>query len=212
VQRQILAHGEVRHARLGVAIQDVDQTLAEAFKLPRPAGALVSDVKKGGAADRAGLLSGDIVLAIDGKPIEASADLPAFVALAQPGDTVRLDVWRLGAHRELQTILDSVKVDKPIARGARVDRAADPGRLGLALRALAPEERQAGAPQGLMVEGVSGPAERAGVQAGDLLLAIDGKPVATVEQVRGAVDPAHRSAALLVQRGGERLYVPLRLG
>jgi serine protease Do len=62
-----------------------------------------------------------------------------------------------------------------------------------------------------MIEGVTGPAERAGVQAGDVLLAIDGKPVSTVEQARAAVDPARRSAALLVQRGADRIYVPLRL-
>jgi serine protease Do len=212
VQQQILASGEVKHARLGVAIQEVDQTLAEAFKLPRPAGALVSDVKKGSAADRAGILSGDVVLAVNGKPVDASGDLPAMVGLAQPGDKVTLDVWRQGAHREIQASLDSFKSDSPTAKASRADQKADKGRLGLALRPLAPEEKAAGASAGLMIEGVSGPAERAGVQAGDLLLAIDGKPISTVEQARAAVDPARRSAALLVQRGGERIYVPLRLG
>jgi serine protease Do len=215
VQKQILATGQVKHARLGVSIQEVDQTLAEAFKLPRPAGALVSDVKKGSAADRAGLLSGDVVLAVNGKAIDASGDLPAIVGLAQPGDKVKLDVWRQGAHRELTASLDSFKTDTQVAKATRADRKADKGRLGLALRPLAPEERAAGAgggaDGGLMIEGVTGPAERAGVQAGDVLLAIDGKPVSTVEQARAAVDPARRSAALLVQRGADRIYVPLRL-
>jgi serine protease Do len=212
VEQQILAHGEVKHARLGVSIQEVDQTLAEAFKLPRPAGALVSDVKKGSAADRAGMLSGDVVLSVNGRPVDASGDLPAIVGLAQPGDKVRLDVWRQGAHREILASLDSFKSDTTVAKASRSDQKADKGRLGLALRQLAPEEKAAGASDGLMIEGVSGPAERAGVQPGDVLLAIDGKPIATIEQARSAVDPARRSAALLVQRGGDRIYVPLRLG
>ncbi len=212
VQQQILANGEVRHARLGVSIQEVDQTLAEAFKLPRPAGALVADVTKGSAADRAGLLSGDVVVSIDGKPIEASGDLPAIVGLAQPGQKVTLGVWRQGSPRELHATLDGFKPDKAIAKATRSDRQVDKGRLGLALRPLAPEEKAAGAADGMMIEGVSGPAERAGVVAGDVLLAIDGKPVNSIAQVRAAVDPARRSAALLVQRGGDRLYVPLRLG
>jgi serine protease Do len=214
VQQQILAHGEVRHARLGVSIQEVDQTLAEAFKLPRPAGALVSDVKKGSAAERAGVLSGDVVLAINGKPVEASGDLPAAVGLAMPGDKITLDVWRQGAHRELHASLDNMKGDPVVSKVSRAEHTskAAQGRLGLALRALAPEEKKAGATAGLMIEGVSGAAERAGVLPGDLLLAIDGKPVSSVEQARAAVDPARRSAALLVQRGDNRIYVPLRLG
>ncbi|MEY4749216.1 MAG: hypothetical protein RIQ60_1430 [Pseudomonadota bacterium] len=217
VQRQILASGTVRHARLGVSIQEVDQTLAESFRLPRPAGALVSEVKPGSAAERAGMKSGDVVLALNGKPIDASGDLPAAVGLALPGDRVTLDVWRDGAHRDLHATLDDLKADTVSASnsGNKADRnnkRAAQGRLGLALRPLAPEERKAGASGGLVIEGVSGAAERAGVQAGDRLLAIDGKPVDTVEQARAAVDPARRSAALLVQRGANRIYVPLRLG
>ena len=65
IEQQILSTGQVRHARLGVAVQEVNQTLAEAFKLDKPAGALVDDVEKGSAAERAGLESGDVVLAVE---------------------------------------------------------------------------------------------------------------------------------------------------
>ena len=87
------------------------------------------------------------------------------------------------------------------------------GRLGLALRPLLPEEqREFGLAAGLLIESVSGAAERAGVQSGDLLLAIDGHPVATVAQANGAAGRSDKALALLVQRGGKKLYVPLRLG
>jgi len=85
IAAEILAIGKVRHARLGVAIQEVDQTLAVAFKLDKPAGALVTDVSKGSAAEKAGLVSGDVIVGSNGRTVDVSGDLPAAVGLAQPG-------------------------------------------------------------------------------------------------------------------------------
>jgi serine protease Do len=213
IEQQILATGQVRHARLGVAVQEVNQTLAEAFRLDKPAGALIGDVDKGSAADRAGLQSGDVVLAINGRPVDLSSDLPAVVALAQPGDTIELDVWRQGAHRAVQARLDDAKAPaQRSAVAAAAPQAAPKGRLGLALRPLNPEEmRAAGVASGFVIEGVAGPAARAGVQPGDLLLAIDGQPVTSLAQLGVAANWTGRSVAILVQRGAMKLYVPLRL-
>lgn len=214
IEQQILSTGKVRHAKLGVGIQDVNQTLAEAFKLDKPAGALVSEVVKGSAADRAGIESGDVVLAINGRAVDLSGDLPAIVGLAQPGDQVAIDLWHRGARRTVQARLDDAEArDAGKADGGSAVAKGPHGPLGLALRALQPgEPRAAGTAGGLVIEGVSGPAERAGVQAGDLLLAIDGQPVATVEQAGAAAGRSAKAVALLVQRGGVKLYVPLRLG
>ena len=86
------------------------------------------------------------------------------------------------------------------------------GRMGLALRALsADEKRMSGLESGLVVEGVSGPAARAGVQPGDLLLAIDGQPVNNLAQAGAASTGAGKSVAVLLQRGDAKIYVPLRL-
>jgi serine protease Do len=211
VEQQILSTGQVRHAKLGVSIQDMNQTLAESFRLRKPAGALVCDVDQGGAAERAGLRSGDVVLAVGGRAIDLAGDLPAMVTMAQPGDQIELAVWRDGAPLSLHVRLDDSKPHAVAAANAPAPQVN--GRLGLALRPLLPQEqREFGLAAGLLIESVSGAAERAGVQSGDLLLAIDGHPVATVAQANGAAGRSDKALALLVQRGGKKLYVPLRLG
>ncbi len=214
IAQEILATGKAHHARLGVSIQEVNQPLAEAFKLDRPAGALVTDVSKGSAAERAGLVSGDVVLAANGRTVNLSGDLPAIVGLALPGDAIELTVWHLGARVKRRAQLDDANARLP---GATADAAAPSpkvptGRLGLSLRALqADEMRVSGITAGLVVDGVAGAAARAGLQVGDLLLAIDGRAVTSPEQATGLVAKSDKAAAVLVQRGGTKLYVALRL-
>ncbi len=209
VKDQIVAHGKVEHARLGVTVQEVNQAFADSFKLPRPAGALVSSVEDGGPAARAGLKAGDVVIAVDGQPVVASGDLPARLALARPGDRVKLDVWRGGKAESLTAELGGTQ-----AKGATVAAAAgEHGKLGLALRPLQPDERaDAKVDGGLLVQQASGAAARAGVQAGDVIVSVNGQPVRDVAQVRGLVAKADKSVALLIQRQGQQLFVPVRVG
>jgi serine protease Do len=214
IQQQIVATGRASHGQLGVSVQEVDQTLADAFRLPRPVGALISDVRPGSAGASAGLLAGDVVLAVDGKPINASGDLGAVVTMAAPGARMAIQLWRNGQPLHVVATLGDADqvVREPVAAATPAPTA---GQLGLALRPLQPGERHAlGSAAGMMVEGVSGPAAGAGMQPGDVLLAINGQPVGSIEQARAAVAGAgaSRSVALLVQRGLEKLFVPIRLG
>jgi serine protease Do len=210
IKDQIVAHGKVEHARLGVAVQEVNQSLADSFGLERPEGALVANVERGSAADRAGLQAGDVIRAANGRPIVASGDLPAIVGLSQPGDRLSLDVWRQG--KPLKLIAELTRTgDKVAAAGARSE--AEGGRVGLALRPLDPQERrEAGVRAGVVVEDVAGPAEAAGVEPGDIVLAVNGTPVSTVDQVRAAMAKSQKSVALLIQRGEDKIFVPIRLG
>ena len=212
IQQEIVAHGKVEHARLGVMVQEVNQALADSFTLDRPEGALVASVEKGGPADRAGLQSGDIIRNVNGQPIISSGDLPAIISLASPGDVLRMKIWRQGKAQELSAKLGSANDQgTPVARSN--DASAGQGKLGLALRPLQPQERQeAGADYGLAIEDARGPAAMAGVQAGDLLLAINGTPVRNIEQVREMVAKSNQSVALLLQRGDEKIFIPVRLG
>ena len=211
VQQQIVATGKVEHARLGVAVQEVNQSFADSFKLDKPEGALVSMVEKGGPADKAGLQPGDVIRKVDGKPIVSSGDLPALISLNAPGDNVKLDVWRQGAAKSLTATL--VNADSKAEKVAVSKDKPAQGRLGLALRPLQPDEQQqSGIATGLLIQQASGPAALAGVQSGDVLLSINGTPVKTIEQVRAAVGKSDKSVALLIQRGESKIFVPVNLG
>lgn len=212
IERQVLDNGKVRHARLGVSVQEVNQTLAESFKLPRPEGALVANVDPNSPAGKAGIQAGDVVLSVNGTPIVDSVDLPAIVGLALPGDKLNLQLWRQGSQVSVNATLADAKPDTKVAK-AESEATAPRGRLGLALRPLQPEEkRESGLAGGLVIEGVTGASERAGIQPGDVLLAVNGKPVSTVSDAREAASKSEKSAALLVQRGEIKIYVPVRLG
>jgi len=210
IKDQIVATGHANHARLGVAIQEVNQALADSFKLDRPEGALVSNVEPGSPAEKAGLRTGDVIRKVDGQVIRGAGDLPALIGQSAPGERVALEVWRDGRAQELEARLGNAS-DK--AQKLASQDAAGKGKLGLALRPLQPQEqRQAKVEGGLLVEQASGAAALAGVQPGDLLIGIDGKPVQSVEQVREVVAKSGKSVALLIQRDGNKIFMPVRIG
>jgi serine protease Do len=211
IEKQIVTQGHATHPRLGVMIQDLNAGLADSFGLKTPAGALLSRVVPGSAAARAGLQQGDVILRANGQAITDSGDLPALVDRASPGDKLALEVWRNGAVRQVAATLGEAT---PVASGdASGPARVKPDRLGLAVRPLTAEERMgAGAGGGLMIEDASGPAARAGIQPGDIVLAVNGVPVKSAEVLRGLLGKSKGVVALLVQRGDAAVYVPLQIG
>lgn len=211
IKDQIVATGKVQHAKLGVSLQDVGQSFADAFKLQSPDGALVANVERGSAADKAGLKAGDVIRKVNGQSLISGGDLSAIVAIAKPGDKLALDVWRDGKEMQVTATLASTKAD-PASRDnlAGIDGGA---KLGLALRPLDPAERsQVGVAAGLVVEDAGGAAAVAGVQPGDVVLAVNGRQVSSVAQVRDVVKKSAKSVALLVQRGDEKIFIPVPIG
>ncbi len=210
VKDQLVKHGKVTRGRIGITVQDVNATLAESFGLDRPRGALVSAVESGGAGEKGGLQVGDIILKYGDKAIDRSADLPILVADTPAGRASAVEVWRSRGAKVL-TIAPSAGKDEKVAV-ADTDKVAH-GRLGVAVRPLAPDERRENAGKGgLVVEQVSGAAARAGIQRGDVLLSFNGTPLKSAEDLRTLVGKAGRSAALLVQRENAQLFVPVELG
>ncbi len=210
VQAQLVAHGKVTRGRLGVTIQNVNQALAQSFGLDKPQGALVSSVEPGSAADKAGLKTGDVIVGIDGKDVVNSTDLPAAVAEKAPGTPVKLSIVRKGERKEIAASLGTAPDDK-LAAGDSPTQAH--GRLGLAVRALTPEEKKAaGTVGGVVVEQAGGAAAKAGIQAGDVILAINDTPVTSVAQLQALAAKAGKTVALLVQREDAKIFVPLNLG
>ncbi len=215
VRDQIVATGRAQHARLGVSVQDLTQPLAESFGLQRPDGALVAAVDPKSPAAGAGLKSGDVILRIGGEPIVQAGSLSARIAQSMPGDKIQLSVWRGQKQLDLAATLGRAG-DNGAATAAADgagDEASGGARLGLALRPLSRDERnQAQIEQGLVVEGVQGAAARAGLQQGDVVMAINGQPVDSVDSLKRVLAAKPKSVALLVWREGERLFVPVPLG
>jgi serine protease Do len=213
IKDQIVTTGKVQHAKLGIVIQEVNQAFADSFNLATPEGALVSNIERGGAADKAGLKSGDVIRKLNGQPIVASGDLPAMMSTSKPGDRVVLDVWRDGKIVQIPAKLGNASDKVAAAEPEAVETANAGSKLGLSLRPLEPiEKRQSGIAAGLVIEDAGGAAAVAGVEPGDVLLSINGRPVSSVAQVRDVVGKSTKSVALLIQRGSDKIFIPVRIG
>jgi serine protease Do len=211
VKNQLLTKGKVARSRIGVAVQEVNQQLAQTFGLGTPHGALISAVEPKSPGEKAGLQPGDVITSVDGHYIDHSFDLPTVIAEIPPGNEAHISIWhdRKASVVNVKTVLLE---DEPaaVARNASEDGG---GKLGLAVRPLAPSEQQELHTKGrLLVEDVSGPALAAGLQAGDVVLGVNGAGVASVADLKREVARAGHSVALLIQREDAQIYVPVDIG
>jgi serine protease Do len=210
IGKQLAATGSVQRGWIGATIQDVTQPLADAFGLKKPGGALISGVEKEGPAAKAGLQPGDVILKVGDTSLNRSGELPPRIADIAPGTRTTLHVWRQGETKQIAIEIGE-KAATPAAQTA--DAPAAKGKLGLAVRPLSPDEaRSINERGGLIVEQVSGPAARAGVEPGDVVLSLNGETVRTVDDLRALAAKARDHAALLILRDDARLFVPLDLG
>ena len=219
VAREILPQlretGHVVRGWLGLQIQNVDEDLARSLKLKETRGALVSDVTAGSPAEKAGLKPGDVVVSLDGQPIEDGSDLSRRVASRGPDGEVSLEVVRDGSEKTMEATLGTFPDE---AADAETSSGTDHGYLGIAAQSLTPDLAQSlGIPpetRGVAVVGVEpgGRAEAAGIREGDVIVSVDGQPVTDTASLRAAVDQA-RSAELMrlrVRRGRGYLFVVVR--
>jgi serine protease Do len=214
VQQQLVSTGKVTRSRIGVSIQDVDAQLADSFGLDRPRGALVGMVEEDGPGHKAGIKAGDVILKVDGKTIETSAQVPVLVSNAKPGEKLEIEVWRDGATQRLTARTEEIpQQGERVATRAGDGDAASTSKLGLAVRPLAPEEKRAAETAGsLVVEDVTGPAAQAGVQAGDIILGVNGTPVKSLQDLQAAAKKGGKVVALLIERENAQIFVPVRVG
>jgi serine protease DegQ len=203
VMTQILEHGEVRRGQLGLNAQDLTPELAEALGADGVRGALVSSVASGSSADQAGVETGDIVIAMDGRRVASSADLRNRIGLAPIGTTVQLRVLRNGRELELSA---------KIAEAPQASAISLPRRLqGATLRDLTPEEAALGL-SGVVVSEVApgSPAEAAGMLAGDLIVAMNRSPVGSAQDLSSSLSKQSGTFALQIIRRGAPLILFLR--
>jgi len=214
VADQLQSHGKVTRGRMGVQIQQLSQGLAKSFGMTDAKGALVASVEPGSPADKAGFKSGDVIVEFDGKPVTDSRDLPRMVAMTKPGTDAKVKIYRQGEEKTLTVAVGEMQPEKT-ARAGRSDAAPETGKLGLAVQDLTPEQKeQLEVKGGVVVGGVQGAAAKAGIQEGDVVLAINGESIQSVKQFKQLVDkaPQGKPLALLIQRGENRLYVPVTVG
>lgn len=211
VMTQLIEHGEVRRGLLGVTVQPLTAELARSLKIGEPRGVLVNAVASGGAADRAGIRQGDVIVALDGKPISDGNALRNAIAAREPNKSVDVTVFREGRESTFSAVLG--ESERPQARKFERGGAAEPGgRYGLALRPVPPQvarelELEKG---GVMVEDVDpeSVAAQAGVVAGDVIVEVNRKSVETPGDVRQTLAAdTERPALLLVRRGRSQLFL-----
>lgn len=207
---QLRDHGSVQRGWLGVGYENVSQSLAEAFNLETPHGALVNRVIEGSPAQRAGLQTGDIVVSIDGQDVRTGADLPYFVGLLMPGAVVNLELIRAGATLELPVTLDALD-----SQALSIEEAApEPNRIGLIVRELDEAELQEyGLESGVMVESAEGAAADARIQPGDIIISINGQDISSQAELGElALElPLDRAIPVLVVRGEAQNFFTLRI-
>jgi serine protease Do len=215
VMDQLVAGGRVRRGQLGVVVQGMTSDLAAGLGLNQTTGALVSDVTEGGAADKAGLERGDVILSYQGRPVVDTNTLRNEIAATKPGTAVTLEVLRDGKKSEMRATLGELAA--AATEDVRTEGRSGEARFGLALQPLTPDlADQLDLPRnasGVVIADVdpSGRAASAGLREGDVIQQVNGRSVRTPAEVKSALDAStDRPAVLLIAREGRTFFVPLR--
>ncbi|ODU10733.1 MAG: serine peptidase [Rubrivivax sp. SCN 71-131] len=215
VSDQLRASGRVVRGRIGVQIGAVTKEVAEAIGLGKPVGALVQAVEPGQAAEKGGVEAGDIIVKVDGKPLEKSSDLPRIIGNTKPGSRITLQVFRRGGTRDLALTVGEFEAERTAQRAPDEPGTAPATRsaLGLTVSDLGEaQKKELRLRGGVRVDAVEGAAARAGVREGDVILAVNNADVADARQfeaVTGKLDKA-RAVSLLVRRGDAVNYLVIR--
>jgi serine protease Do len=221
VVAQLKDHGAVTRGWIGVQIQPVTAEIAESLGLKKAEGALVAEPQPNSPAASAGIQSGDVIVAVDGKPVRDARDLAKRISAMAPGTSVKLTILRKGEEKAMALTLGELPKERQARNNAPDERERDSGttqfsRLGLT---LAPASKVAGSgSEGVVVTAVDpdGPAADRGFKTGDVILDVGGKTVSTPADVRKALGDARtegkRSVLLRVKSGESTRFVALSLG
>lgn len=205
VTDHIVAYGEVRRGRIGVAVQDLTPDIALALKLDKTQGALVTRVEPGSPAEKAGLKEGDVVTSIAGRPVRSGADLRNRIGLLRVGDKVELAVSRDKAFKTV-TVQVAKKEPQVAARAGEIT----PRLAGASFNAIQPSSTQPQRLRGIEVATVDrdSAAWQAGLRPGDVVTAVNREPVTTIDGFSRSVRAAAQGPiALNLIRGDSRMVL-----
>lgn len=213
---QLRTTGHVSRGWLGILIQDVTRELAESFGMKRPVGALVARVLPDSPAEKAGIQVGDIIIEYEGRAVESSSTLPPMVGQTRVGSQATVKVMRDGKEVKLKVTISELPEDEAEASGAAPSAPSGTiERLGIVgANPSAEQRKELEIKGGVVVEQVnSGPAARAGVRRGDIILRFDNVEVRDLAHLRELVKavPADKSVPVLVQRRGSPIFLALKM-
>jgi serine protease Do len=214
VVAQLLESGKVTRAHLGVVISDLSEELAKSFGYQKDAGVLIQDVVEEGPAAKAGLKAGDIVIAMNGEPVQDASKFRAQIADAKPGADVQLDVWRNNKSESITVRLAELPTEPtPPPPATRTSE-----NVGIAIDDITPSlQRQLELPvsQGAIIVHVepASAAQQAGLQPGDIIERVGTRSVETAAEAVEALRSADLQAGvrLRIRRGDSGLFVFVRV-
>jgi serine protease Do len=210
VVEQLKETGSVTRGYIGVEIQKVTPDLADGLGLKEAKGALVAGVSADGPAAKAGLKSGDTILAVNGQDVADAHELSRDIAALKPGEKASLSVWRDGETRTVEITIAKLPGEKLASAKPDGEEKATGPHLGLSLAPAGGEEKGG---KGLAITGIdpASPAAESGLRQGDVITSASGKTVSTAEDVRKAVAEAKRqgrkTVLLQIERDGNNVYV-----
>ncbi len=217
VYTQLKEKGRVSRGWLGVLIQDVTRELAESFGMEKSQGALVAKVLADSPASRAGLEVGDVIIRFDGNEVSSSSDLPPMVGRSDVNSSVPLQVIRRGKQQRLTVEIAELPEDPRLAAGAPADaQAGQSNALNISVKDLNAKQREELdlKEHGVLVEQIDmGPASKAGIRSGDIILLLDNIKVKDSAHFYKLLDelPRDKSIPVLIQRRGNPIFLALKL-
>ena len=212
VMDQIMDHGKVNRAYLGIMVQDVTPAIAKAMGLADMKGVLVGDVSPSGPAQKSGIQRGDVILSVNGKPVADSRELRMGISMMKADATVKLRILRDGNQSDVTVTLGDLPDQKEQAK-AEEETSSEGALEGVTLENLDSQTaRQLGLPaatSGAVVTDISpaSPFVNAGLRKGDVIQEVNHQPVKNVSQLEEAVRKAGKSPLLLVNRKGNTLFI-----
>ena len=212
---QLKRSGHAKWGWLGVLIQDVNKELAESFGMKKPMGAVILKVLDDTPAKDAGIEIGDVITHFGGKTINRSSDLPLAVGQSPIGTKVKVRIIRDGKQKSLSVKIAELPAEEELAKNGKTPKETKSNRLNIEVSALTKEQRKrANVDKGLMVQSVDeGPAAKAGIRRGDILLKLNGHELKSTRHFLKIVKelPEDKWVRVLIQRGGSPSFLPLKI-